>query len=67
MKGYHFFMRIGLMLNVLARYSECFVELTCSLGIRGTIKFIFETLKGPWLNIDDIKKQVGDRPQLRLA
>jgi len=46
MKGYHYLMRIGLMLNVLVQYSECFIEVLKALGKRGTIKFVFETLKG---------------------
>ena len=66
MKGYHFLMRIGLMLNVLVQYSECFIDVIKTLGKRGTIKFVFETLKGPWLNADYVKKQLEKPFQLRL-
>ncbi len=66
MKGYHFLMRIGLMLNVLVQYSECFIDVIKTLGKRGTIKFIFETLKGPWLKDDYVKKQLEKPCQLRL-
>jgi len=66
MKGYHFLMRIGLMLNVLVQYSECFIDVIKTLGKRGTIKFVFETLKGPWLNTDYVKKQLEKPFQLRL-
>ncbi len=65
MKGYHFFMRIGLMFNVLAQYSECFIDVIKTFGRRGTIKFIFETMKGPWFN-DDYLKNVEKPWQLRL-
>ncbi len=66
MKGYHFLMRIGLMLNVLVQYSECFIDVIKTLGKRGTIKFIFETLKGPWLKADYVKIQLEKTFQLRL-
>ena len=49
-------MRIGLMLNVLVQYSECFIDVIKTLGKRGAVKFIFETLKGPWLNVDYVKQ-----------
>ncbi len=67
MKGYHFLMRIGLMLNVLVQYSECFIDVIKKLGKRGTIKFIFETMKGPWFNADYVKQQLEKPLQLRLT
>ena len=66
MRGYHFLMRIGLMLNVLVQYSECFIDVIKTLGKRGAVKFIFETLKGPWLNTDYVKQQLQKPFQLRL-
>jgi len=65
MKGYHFLMRIGLMFNVLAQYSECFIDVIKTFGRRGTIKFIFETMRGPWFNTDYLKTMEKPR-QLRL-
>lgn len=53
------------MLNVLAHYSECFIEVIKTYGKRGTIKFIFETMKGLWFKSDYLKT-VEQRPQLRL-
>ena len=58
MQGYHFLMRIGLMLNVLVQYSECFIDVIKTLGKRGAIKFIFETLKGLWLNAEYIQNKL---------
>jgi hypothetical protein len=66
MKGYHYLMRIGLMINVLVQYSECFIEVIKTLGKRGAIKFVFETLKGPWLDADYVKKKLEKPAQLRL-
>jgi len=65
MKGYHFLMRIGLMLNVLAQYSECFIDVIKTYGRRGTIKFLYETIKGPWLKAEYLKMLEKPR-QLRL-
>jgi len=59
-------MRIGLMLNVLVQYSECFIEVIKAFEKRGTIKFVFKTLKGPWLDTDYVKKQLQKPFQLRL-
>ena len=66
MKGYHYLMRMGLMLNILVQYSECFIEVIKVLGKRGAIKFVFETLKGPWLDADYVKKKLENPAQLRL-
>lgn len=66
MKGYHYLMRIGLMLNVLVQYSECFVDKIRFFGRRGIIKFIFQTIEGPWLNEKYVKKQLQRKSQLRL-
>lgn len=66
MKGYHYLMRIGLMINVLVQYSECFIEVIKTLGKRGAIKFVFETLKGPWIDADYVKKKLEKPAQLRL-
>jgi hypothetical protein len=54
-------MRIGLMLNVLVQYSECFIKVIKALGKRGTIKFVFETLKGPWHDFDYVKKNLKNQ------
>jgi hypothetical protein len=59
-------MRIGLMLNVLVQYSECFIDVIKTFGKRGAIKLVFETLKGPWLNADYVKKKLEKPLQLRL-
>ena len=58
-------MRIGLMLNVLVQYSEYFIDVIKTYGRRGTIKLIYETIKGPWLKAEYLK--MLEKPgQLRL-
>jgi hypothetical protein len=49
MKGYHFLMRLGHLLNVLATHAVAFEPLVKQLGFRGLIRFLRETCSGPWL------------------
>lgn len=66
MKGYHYLMRIGHAINVLAQYSERIAGYIKEQGVRGFIEFIRETLSGPWLDKAVIKKRLADNFQLRF-
>jgi hypothetical protein len=66
MKGYHYLMRIGHMINVLAQYSERLVKTVRELGVRGFIRFVRETIGGRWLNSSLVKKRLAAPFQLRL-
>jgi hypothetical protein len=55
MKGYHLLMRMGHMFNSLARFARHLAEFYKTLGVRPTIKFIRETLAGPWLKAERIR------------
>ena len=66
MKGYHYLMRLGHLINILAVYSECLVEIVRGLGVRGFIRFIRETLIGPWLTPSWVQERLGANFQLRL-
>ncbi|MFN2357782.1 MAG: hypothetical protein ABR534_08590, partial [Desulfotignum sp.] len=66
MKGYHALMRIGHMLNVLARYSERLVKIVKDTGVRGLIRFFRETMASPWLDYSWQKKRLAAPFQLRL-
>jgi hypothetical protein len=48
MKGYHYLMRIALLINTLIRHSALFARQVKDLGHQGLIKFVRETLSGPW-------------------
>lgn len=67
MKGFHFLMNIGRTINVLAQYSECLVKEFIEKGIQGFIKFVRDTMAGPWLDIEKISKRLRDNFQLRLV
>lgn len=66
MKGYHYLMRLGHLLNVLARFSECLQKTIRCLGIRGCFEFLRETVAGPWLDPEAMRARFDRPKQLRL-
>jgi len=54
MKGYHFLMRLAHLFNTLACFSSVLVQFIKQLGIRGFIRFVYNTFTGPWLNFDEV-------------
>ena len=66
MKGYHYLMRLGHFINVLAVYSECLIDIVREFGVRGFIRFVRETLVGPWLAPPQVQERLGANFQLRL-
>jgi hypothetical protein len=67
MKGYHYLMHLGHLLNELAQHSVVLVEKVHEWGIRGFIRLLRETMSGPWLDHDRIRKWLQKRHSLRLA
>jgi hypothetical protein len=67
MKGYHYLMRIGHLLNVLALYSTQLADLVQELGPRALIRFIRQTLSVPWLDHERVRQRLARNRQLRLA
>jgi hypothetical protein len=67
MKGYHYLMRIAHLLNVLAQYSSQLVKLVEELGARGLVQFIRQTLSGPWIDAERVRKALAQQRQLRLS
>jgi len=66
MRGYHYLMRLGHALNVLARYSYALAKHVRDLGVRGLIAFVRSTIAGPWLRAEDIQRIATAPCQLRL-
>ena len=67
MKGYHYLMRLGHMINVFIQYSECFAKMIKELGVRGLIRFIRETIGAPWLDYALVQERLEKPFQLRLV
>lgn len=66
MKGYHYLMRLGHLINILAIYSERLVKIVGELGVRGFIRFVRETISGPWLDPLWVQRRLAAPFQLRL-
>jgi hypothetical protein len=66
MRGYHYLMRLGHALNVLARYSYALAKYVRELGVRGLIAFVRSTIAGPWLSAQDMQQIATATCQLRL-
>jgi hypothetical protein len=66
MRGYHYLMRLGHAINVLAQYSTALVKVVRQLTVQGFIRFVRQTLSGPWLNPEEVKQRMGAAFQLRL-
>ena len=60
-------MRLAHLLNTLAMYSLDLVDRVVTLGIRGLVHFLRQTLSGPWLDAQRIRDLVATRPQLWLV
>jgi hypothetical protein len=67
MKGYHYLMRLGHLINTLARFSKDLAKLFGELGVRATIEFIRNTLSGPWLNLHALELRIAQPFRLRLV
>lgn len=67
MKGYHYLMNIGLVLNALARYAEQLYEIVATLGVRAFIKYVRDSLVHPWLDPERLHERLHPEPQLRIV
>ncbi len=66
MKGYHYLMRIGHLLNVLVAFSAKLVKIVKEKGLQGFIRFIRQTLSGRWLDGPEVQRRLRQPFQLRL-
>jgi hypothetical protein len=66
MRGYHYLMRLGHALNVLARYSCALTKYVQLLGVRGLINLVRATIAAPWLRAEDIQRIATASCQLRV-
>ena len=66
MRGYHFLMRLGHLINILAQNTAILARMVSRWGLRGLIQFIRDTCKGPWLDAERIRQLHSSIPQLRF-
>jgi len=65
-RGYHYLMRIGHLLNVLAQLCVNLVEVFREKGPQGFIEFVTTTLQGMWLDHAKLRRRLAKPFQLRL-
>jgi len=66
MKGYHYLMRLGHLINALVQKCARLVKLIRVGGLRGLISFLRETYAAPWLDVERIQLTLSSPHQLRL-
>lgn len=66
-RGYHLLMRLAHFINVIVEHSELLNRKIKRLGVQAFIKFLDETLRGPWLDLQSIKARLCRCYQLRLV
>jgi hypothetical protein len=66
MRGYHYLMRLGHALNVLARHSYALAKYVRDLGVRGLIAFVRNTIASPWIDAENLRQIATAPSQLRL-
>ena len=66
MTGYHYLMRLGHMFNILAQYSSQLVKMVRTIGVRGWLRFIYQTMCGACLDPVKVGARLSSPYQLRL-
>ena len=66
MRGYHYLMRLGHALNVLARHSYALAKYVRDLDVRGLIAFVRNTIASPWIDAKDLRQIAAAPCQLIL-
>lgn len=59
MKGYHYLMRMAHLFNELAKYSASLAKhIRDEGGVRAFIRFVRETIAGPWLDHEEVRRRL---------
>lgn len=66
LRGYHYLMRIGHLINILTWYSSALTRELRALGIRGFLALVWSTLTAPWLDPAAVAAGLARPWQLRL-
>ena len=66
-KGYHYLMHIGHLLNELVLNAVQLARIVGTLGARGFIRFIRQTLSGPWSDAEQVRRRLAEPTYLRFV
>ena len=67
LRGYHFLMRLGHLINILVQNAAHLARMVRGWGVRGLIQFLRETCSGPWLDALRIQRLLASPGQMRWA
>lgn len=67
MKGFHYLMHLGHIINILTLYSTAMIGKVKERGARGTVKLLWKTFSGCELDFKILKSLIGAKYQVRLA
>ncbi len=67
LKGWHALMRLAHLLNILTLHTVALWDTVQTLGMRGTMRFLWETLAGNWLDLSRLRALRNKPAQLRLV
>ena len=67
MKGYHYLLHLGHLINILARYCERLQVAFRTFGVRGYLEFLRETIASPWLDPEQVRARLAPPFQIRLV
>lgn len=67
LRGYHYLMRLGHLLNTLARFAASLAPRFRELGVRGFIHFVRQSLSGPWFDLEELARRAMRPRPLRLT
>ena len=67
MKGFHYLMHLGYIINTLTLYSTTMIGKVKELGVRGTVKLLWKTFSGCILDFKMINSVINTKYQIRLA
>jgi hypothetical protein len=66
LRGYHYLMQLGHLINVLAQHTAVLAKIVRQFGVRGLLQLLGETVAGPWLKLDRLGQVLRLPYQLRL-
>jgi hypothetical protein len=66
LRGYHFLMRLGHLVNVLAQNTARLARRIRRWGQQGLVQLLRQTCSGPWLDAARIQLRIASPGQLRL-
>ena len=67
LRGYHYLMRLAHLLNTLARFAATLAPKFREMGVRGFLRFVRQSLSGPWFDLDALAQRLERSFSLRLT